>query len=55
MPCLLTNSVETKKYSTPRLTIYGEAKKLTASGTGGTTETGSQPSCQNNINRRACP
>jgi len=45
-----------KAYSPPKLTIYGSAKTLTASGTGAQQESvqGGGPSCSSNTSRRPC-
>lgn len=56
MPSSLINSAKAKQntYVAPRLTVYGDAKTLTAAGTGTVQETGAQPNCQTNGNRFPC-
>lgn len=41
-------------YVAPRLKIYGDAKALTASGTGADTENGTTGSCSPNANKKPC-
>ena len=41
-------------YVAPRLKIYGDAKALTASGTGANAENGTQPSCVGNPGKKPC-
>jgi len=41
-------------YEAPKLTVYGDARTLTASGTRGLQEGGTSPACSNNPNRRPC-
>jgi len=45
---------ELGSYSPPRLTIYGDVKALTASGTSGISENGNPPTCATNAARRPC-
>lgn len=41
-------------YAAPRLVRFGSVVKLTASGTGTNTESGSQPNCDNSTNKNRC-
>ena len=54
MPSSFTNPTPTKAYAAPKLTIYGHASRLTASGTGTVTENTQGGGCQANQNRRPC-
>lgn len=55
MASSLTNPAKAKTYAAPKLIIYGNARTLTAAGTGSQTENGTKPSCQTNVNRKPCP
>lgn len=57
MPSSLTDQDKAKLgvYTAPRLTIYGEAKTLTAAGTGATAENaGGGGGCSGQTDRRPC-
>ena len=56
MPSSLINPDKARPgaYKAPRLTIYGDARALTASGTGATAENGTQPSCVGNLGKKPC-
>jgi hypothetical protein len=43
-----------KAYSGPTLSVYGDVKSLTASGTSGGKEGGTRPVCDGNLNKRPC-
>lgn len=43
-----------KAYSRPTLTVYGDVKTLTASGTSGGKEGGVLPACDGNLDKRPC-
>lgn len=43
-----------KAYARPTLTVYGDVKKLTASGTSGIAENGNTPNCSGHLDRRPC-
>lgn len=42
------------EYSAPVLTVYGDAKLLTVSGTTGVAENGNQPNCSTSATKKPC-
>lgn len=53
-PIINHKNVGDGAYSPPMLTIYGNVKVLTASGTSGVPENGNQPNCSTGPTKRPC-